>query len=513
MQWLSRPFFLGYLIAFFSGALAVFSLSPFELWPLALVSAALFYWLLRELTPKQAFWRGWCYGFGLFLAGVHWVYVSIHDYGAASPLLAGFLTLIFCMGLAFLPALTAFIWARYLRLNQRPIIDTLAFAALWTLQEVFRSWFLGGFPWLYIGYSQLNAPLSGLFPIGGVWLASFILALSAALFASLIILRKKPLLLSLAFILLITPWLAGLTLKGYLWTKPQGAPLSVAAMQGNVPQQLKWQPEQLQAQLDLYARLTTSAKRSDLMIWPEAAIPVLKQHIEPYLTQVSAFSRKQNSALITGVPLREDKRYYNAVIALGEGSGTYLKQKLVPFGEYVPLENLLRGIIAFFDLPMSSFSAGEANQAPLIAKDRRIAPLICYEVVYPELGRNAAAHSELLLTLSNDAWFGRSIGPWQHLQMARARALENGRWLIRATNNGVTALINPFGQITQQIPQFEQKVLYGQVQPMQGQTPWLKWGNWPLLALCGLILVAAVIVRRLCLPSPPAPLPQAGEGS
>jgi len=497
MQWMTRPGWLGHIIALIAGALAVLSLAPFDIWPLSLVSLALFYCGLRELSAQQAFVRGLSYGLGLFLVGVHWVYVSIHDYGAASPLLAGFLTLAFCAGLALLLAVTAFIWVRFLCLNRFPILNTLAFAALWTLQEVFRSGFLGGFPWLYLGYSQLSAPLAGLFPIGSVWLASFVLALSATLLVSLISLRKKSLRLSTCLLLLVTPWLAGIALKGYSWTAPYGLPLSVAAVQGNVPQQLKWQPEQLQAQLNLYAQMTAQAKHSDLVVWPEAAIPVLKEYAEDYLAQWDEFSRARNTALITGVPLRENGRFYNAVIALGDGSGTYLKQKLVPFGEYVPLEDWLRGLIAFFDLPMSAFSAGAANQAPLIAKQTRIAPLICYEVVYPLLAAESAADSELLLTLSNDAWFGRSIGPWQHLQMARARALESGRAMIRATNNGVTVLIDPFGQITAQIPQFEQAVLYGQVQAMQGQTPWLRWGATPLLAACGMILLAAVMVHRL----------------
>ncbi|KXU39183.1 apolipoprotein N-acyltransferase [Ventosimonas gracilis] len=502
MQWLARHRLFGHLIAFASGALAVLSLSPFDLWPLALLSLALFYLGLRPLSPKQAFFCGWFYGFGLFLAGVHWVYVSIHDYGAASPLLAGFLTLAFCAGLAFLLALTAFIWVRWLRLNRSPVIDALAFAALWTLQEMLRSGLLGGFPWLYLGYSQLGAPLAGLFPLGGVWLASFVLALSAALFTCLPCLRRRPLLLIAALCLLVTPWLGGWWLKGHQWTQPTGSPLSVAAVQGNVPQQLKWEREQLQAQLDLYADLTRHARQTDLVVWPETAVPVLKEYIEPYLAQMAAFSHRRRAALMTGVPLREDGRYYNAVMTLGEGQGTYLKQKLVPFGEYVPLEQLLRGLITFFDLPMSSFSAGAPNQPPLNAKGTLIAPLICYEVVYPLLAAGGAARSHLLLTLSNDTWFGRSIGPWQHLQMARARALESGRAMIRATNNGVTALIDPFGEITAQIPQFEQALLYGQVQPMQGLTPWLSWGHWPLLVLCALMVTVAAITRHFKLPSP-----------
>ncbi len=189
-------------------------------------------------------------------------------------------------------------------------------------------------------------------------------------------------------------------------------------------------------------------------------------------------------------------RYYNGLTVVGQGEGTYLKQKLVPFGEYVPLQDLLRGLIAFFDLPMSDFARGEADQPLLEAKGLRIAPYICYEVVYPEFAAALAARSDLLLTVSNDAWFGRSIGPLQHLQMARMRALEAGRWMIRATNNGVTVLIDPQGRVSERVPAFEQTVLYGEVTPMTGLTPYLRWRSWPLIVLGALLLGMAIWHRH-----------------
>ena len=211
---------------------------------------------------------------------------------------------------------------------------------------------------------------------------------------------------------------------------------------------------------------------------------------------------RQDSALITGLPLRQndlqgDLRYYNAITTLGDSQGEYRKQKLVPFGEYVPLQDLLRGLISFFDLPMSDFARGPSQQAPLSAKGYKIAPYICYEVVYPEFAIELAAQSDLLLTISNDTWFGTSIGPMQHLQMAQMRALEAGRWMIRATNNGVSALIDPHGQITVTVPQFEQAVLRGSVVPMQGLTPYLRWQSWPLILLSVLCLILAVAQRKL----------------
>ncbi|WP_167142615.1 apolipoprotein N-acyltransferase [Pseudomonas sp. OTU750018] len=502
MHWITRPGWPGNLIALLAGAITPLALAPYDLWPLAILSIALLYLGLRDLTPRQAVLRGWSYGFGLFAAGTSWVYVSIHDYGAASPPLAVFLTLLFVGGLGLLFALSAWVWTRWLRRVEAPLADALAFAALWLAQEAFRSWFLTGFPWLYAGYSQLDGPLAGLAPVGGVWLLSFALALSAALLVNLAQLRARKAFLAIGVVLLVAPWIAGLALKNHAWTQPLGEPLSVSAMQGNIEQNMKWDPEQLNAQLALYRDMTFSAKPTDLIVWPETAIPVLKDRAQGYLGMINRFANERNAALITGVPIRQsnergEQRYYNGISVVGQGSGDYLKQKLVPFGEYVPLQEVLRGLIAFFDLPMSDFARGSAEQSLLQAKGHSIAAFICYEVVYPEFSAGLAAQSDLLLTISNDTWFGRSIGPLQHLQMAQMRALEAGRWMIRATNNGVTALIDPQGQITTQLPQFEQAVLYGQVQPMQGLTPYLQWRGWPMLIICLGLFAWALMASRM----------------
>jgi apolipoprotein N-acyltransferase len=501
MRWLTQTGWPGNLLALAAGALTPLALAPFDLWPLALLSIGLLYLGLRELSPRQALLRGWCYGFGLFAAGTSWVYVSIHDYGSAPPLLAGFLTLGFVAGLGLLFALGTWVWVRWLRRSTSPLADSLGFAALWLAQEAFRGWFLTGFPWLYAGYSQLHGPLSGLAPVGGVWLLSFVLALSSALLINLPrLIRHKPSLLA-ALGLLLAPWLAGLLLKNHAWTEPAGPALSVIAIQGNVPQNLKWDPAQLRAQLALYREMTFQAPHADLIVWPETAVPVLKEYATDYLQEMAQFAVQHNSAFLTGVPVRErnaqgEARYYNGVLSLGQGEGQYLKQKLVPFGEYVPLQDLLRGLIAFFNLPMSDFARGPAGQPLLEAKGYQVAPFICYEVVYPEFAASLAADSQILLTISNDAWFGRSIGPLQHLQMAQMRALEAGRWMIRATNNGVTALIDPHGQLSQQLPQFKRDVLQGELVPMQGLTPYLQWRGWPIGLLCLGLLGWALLARR-----------------
>lgn len=501
MRWITRPGWPGNLLALVAGALTTLSLAPFDIWPLALLSIGALYLGLRELTPKQAAGRGWCYGFGLFASGVSWVYVSIHDFGAAPPPLAGTLTLGFVAGLALFSALLGWAWARWIRQAATPLLNALLFAALWLAVDALRGWVLTGFPWLYAGYSQLNGPLAALAPVGGVWLLTFAVALSATLLVELpALLRQKTQLVGTLALLLVI-WGSALGLGKHAWTTAKGEPLSVAAMQGNVAQSMKWDPKKLEMQLLLYRDMTLRSNPVDLIVWPETAVPILKDQAEGYLTMMSRFAQDRQSALITGVPIRQpnaegEMRYYNGLTSVGDAQGTYLKQKLVPFGEYVPLQDMLRGLIAFFDLPMSDFARGTPEQSLLQAKGYRIAPFICYEVVYPEFAASLAAQSDILLTVSNDAWFGHSIGPLQHLQMAQMRALEAGRWMIRATNNGVTVLIDPQGRIAERIPAFEEAVLYGEVTPMQGLTPYLEWRSWPLIIGCLLLLGWGLIRRR-----------------
>lgn len=488
------------LIAPLAGAVTTLALAPFDLWPLAILSHGLLFVLLHTANPRQGLLTGLLYGLGLFLSGASWVYVSIHDHGAASPVLAGFLTLLFATALALFHGLFGWLWVRFVSPQRGALLTAAAFAALWLAIDALRSWLLTGFPWLYSGYSQLDGPLAGFVPLGGVWLASFLLAFMAVLLAQLGLApfcRKRTFkLVSLPVLIL----LSGLLLQKPHWTQPAGAPLSVSLIQGNVEQELKWEPDQLLNQLDLYRNLTLQAPATDLVVWPETAVPLFSDSADSYLEFMRRNMEMRDSALITGVPVRQQdvrgqRSFYNGILGLGHASGQYFKQKLVPFGEYVPMQDWLRGLIEFFDLPMSDFSQGPAGQSPLLLHDYRIAPYICYEVVYPDFARQLAKQSEILLTISNDTWFGRSIGPLQHMQMAQMRALEAGRWMIRSTNNGVSALIDPQGRVSQVLPQFEQAVLQGDIVPMRGLTPYLRFGSWPLIVLCSLILILALFQR------------------
>jgi apolipoprotein N-acyltransferase len=325
-------------------------------------------------------------------------------------------------------------------------------------------------------------------PIGGVWAATLATTLTAGAIALMIqASERKPGQQLYAIACLSLIWGGGYWLNSIDWVKPSGKTLTVAMIQPNIPQQLKWRPEQLKPTLQLLADDSAKVWGHDLVIWPEAAVPMLYQRAKPFLAKMSQQAEQHNSTLITGIPYRRSieqdgtKRtiYHNSIVASGpqQSQSIYFKQRLVPFGEYVPLEPLLRGVIDFFDMPMSNFRPGGSDQSLLVTQQAKLLPLICYEVVYPDLSQRHAADSDILLTVSNDAWFGASIGPLQHLQMAQMRALENGRWMLRATNNGVSAIIDHRGRIIARSEQFKHQTLTGNVDIMQGTTPWARLGQ------------------------------------
>jgi len=476
------------LLALAAGASITLALAPFDLKPLVLAGPALLYLLQRHQSPRQALISGYSFGLGFWGAGVSWVYVSIHTYGNASPLLAGVLTGLFVMALALLFALQGWLFARLARRANR---QWLTFSAVWVGFEWLRSWLLTGFPWLYLGYAALDTPLESWASLSGVWGLSLLLVLLACgLVQTLVERRALPLLpgLLLCLVSLLLP---------ATWTRPEDGtpPLRVALIQPNIPQLQKWLPSQLEPILQLQIRLSRQHPNADLLIWPETAIPATFNRAAPLLGSFLDQLDRRGTALISGFPYAEadpdrplGQRFHNSLGLFSAGSDLYHKQRLVPFGEYVPLEQQLRGIIDFFNLPMSSFSLPEDHTDPLQWGDLKIAPAICYEIAYPGLVSRLSRQSALILTVSNDTWFGRSIAPEQHLQIARMRALENGRWVVRATNNGYTALIDPQGKISRQAPLDRATTLAGEVTPMQGQTPWQRLGIWPLLAvLLGLL--------------------------
>ncbi|MFN2329107.1 MAG: apolipoprotein N-acyltransferase [Chromatocurvus sp.] len=470
-----------------AGALLTLSFAPFGLWPAGIAGCALFGYFLCTCSTGAAIWRGWLFGLGLFGTGASWVYVSIHVYGQASTGLATLLTALFCAGLALLPAIFAGVYVRWVR--GLPGGMLIGFPALWVLFEWLRSWLLTGFPWLYLGYAHIDTWIAGWAPIAGVYGLSFFTALTAScLFLAWR--SRGPASLVTYTGIVVTIWIGGLVLRPIEWVVPASeAPLSVALYQPNIPQELKWDRRYYDTILQQYERAVIPLFGKDIILWPESAIPRIYDNARDFLDPMARRANLTDSTLITGVPSRDAAgAYRNSIVAVGLGEGMYHKQRLVPFGEYVPLEDWLRGVIDFFDMPMSSFSSGPPDQPPLRAGSHRVAPYICYEIVYPDLVARAARQAELLVTVSNDTWFGASIGPLQHLQMARMRALENGRYLLRGTNNGVSAIIDHRGKITAQTEQFVETTLTGTAEVMLGHTPFTSFGPMPVIFACLLLL-------------------------
>lgn len=489
------------LLALVAGALAPLSFSPIDWWPIALLSVAIYYALLQNTTPRRAAQLSWCYGFGFFGVGVSWVYVSIHDFGNAPPVLAGLLTLLFVAGLAFLMVLQGWVYRRF----SATTYPVLGFAACWVLAEWFRSWFLTGFPWLYLGSAHVTTPLSGVAPLFGVLGISFVVALSAALLGECWLrYRRLPSLYALGQSHLPTAlallWFAAIVPRNVGWVEPTGT-LDVALVQANIAQDLKFDPDELRNNLATYGELSAPLWGTDLMVWSETAIPQVHAPAAPLVADLDTIARASGTALLTGIFGETERGIHNSIVALGDATGLWHKRKLVPFGEYTPLRALSGSVLELFDLPLSSLVPGPRGQGLLKAKGHTVAPFICYEVVYPDFVRRQAREAALLVTISNDTWFGRSWGPPQHLQMAAMRARENGRYMVRATNNGISALINERGEVVASVPQFVATTLRGTVQLFTGRTPWSRWGDWPLLALCGLLLLANFYQIRLPLPT------------
>jgi len=485
-----------YTAALLAGALAPLAFSPINMWLLSLVSVGGLYMLLRDTSPRTGAWTGLWYGLGYFGLGTSWVYVSIHDYGQAPPALALLVTGLFTALLAGFFA--AQCWGyRKLCLASWSIIP--GFAACWVISEWCRSWLFTGFPWLYLGSPHTTTLFSGIAPVFGVLGISFTIALSGALFGQ--ILQDYRRLHSfyavtkhqLPTALLMLWGLASVSSK-IIWTTPaQSPPLQVALIQGNIGQSLKFRADYLAESMDRYAALSDDQWDKDLIVWPETAIPLVYQNAQSILEQLDQQALATDTSLISGIFYRDGAAIYNSLVTVGKGQGLWHKQKLVPFGEYVPLASLMENVLSLFELPMSSLRPGPSDQPLLQAGPYRIAPFICYEVVYPEFVRHHAAGADVLLTVSNDTWFGTSWGPHQHLQIAAMRARELGRYMIRATNNGISAVINERGEIIARTPQFEATTLSAEVPVYTGLTPYARWGVFPVLLFSSLLLLLNLI--------------------
>ncbi len=473
-------------LAFLAGALCVLAFAPFSQGWVALLSLALLFFLWQRETPRRAFYLGWSWGMGLMGFGVFWLHNSIAQFGGLNLLLAIFITLVFAAFLALFPGTAGWLANRLFSEGKARLL--LAYPALWVLVEWSRSWLLTGFPWLSLGYSQIDGALAGYAPLAGVYGVSLVTALLAAA----LVLWRSPWILLLPMVGLV-----GMALKQVQWVEPAGPSFVASLVQAAIPQEKKWLPSQLRPTLEFYVAQTEKLVHSRLTVWPETAVPAYADRVEKtFLRPLHERLKAQGRDLLLGVPVREaDGRYFNSMLALGvSGRGRYDKRHLVPFGEFMPFATLLQPLARMLAIPMSSFSAGDVDKRPLLTLAGHPAGIsICYEDAFPAETARALPEASLLVNASNDAWFGNSLAPYQHLEMARMRALENGRYLLRATNTGISAIIDQRGRLLKVLPWDRRNVVSESVQPLKGSTPWVSGGNWPVLLLSGLMLLAAYL--------------------
>lgn len=497
-------------LAMLLGAIQVFAFAPFEQWWILYPSFIGLFLLLQQVenSSKKIFLISFSFNLAMFIATIHWVYVSMDLFGGMPSIVSASLILLLCAYLAIFPSLAIWVsvrirfvssWQRYM----------LILPAFWLLMDAFRGWFLTGFPWAFLGYSHADTPLVGFAPILGVQgLTLAILLISAAL---TFIIQKKNIVINI--LVISTILISAHMLKNMKYTDLQPA-IKIALVQGNIDQNEKWLPKHLYPSLFKYLDLSEAGDNSDreneLIIWPESAIAGLEIDMQRFLQPLSKEIEMKGKTLMSGIieyDINKDE-YHNAIIMLGKlpveasysqtSHNRYRKHHLLPIGEFVPFENILRPLAPYFNLPMSSFHRGNEVQNNLTSGLANFAPALCYEVAFAELLRkNISENTGVLLTLSNDAWFGNSIGPDQHLQIARMRAIEFARPMLRSTNNGITAIYDDQGKELGRLPSNTEGVLRQMVQPALGFTPYQRLGSSPLHIYCLLILMLTLVPQYI----------------
>jgi apolipoprotein N-acyltransferase len=495
------------LAAFVCGLVAPFAFAPYGLWPLMPLSIL---GLLLLLKPEQSgFKLGCCYGLGWFGYGIHWVHVSMAEFGGMPLVVSLALMALLVAYLSLYPAFSCWLANKW-QGRRGALYFLMWFPSCWLLGEWLRSWVLTGFPWLQPGYSQIDSPLAAIAPVFGLYGVTWLVLLLAA--AGALIVRQSGKARWLACAIIALPLIIGSIFTSTSWTDAQPS-LKVALVQGNVPLDIKWLPQHRAASLVMYQQETAAIEDADVIVWPESAIAALEYEVVDFLHDLDGQLLNKQQALITGVIAHDlqSNAYYNALVTLGqqgeqagasseyyyESPNRYYKNHLLPIGEFVPFEQLLRPLAPFFNLPMSSFNRGDAMQQNLQVKGHHWLAAICYEIAFGELLRpQFTPETDAIITVSNDAWFGTSIGPQQHLEIAQMRALEFGRPVLRSTNTGVTAIIDRFGNVQQRAPEYQQLTLNGEVIPATGITPYQRFGLWPM-ALVVLLGLSSGLVTRL----------------
>jgi len=480
------------ILLFIAGALTVFAYEPFGLQVLILPALALLFHSWRNVGARRAAWRGFAWGLGAFFAGIGWLIVALSRFGNMPLPLAVTAILLFSAYLAIYPAFAGALFAR-LRAGS-PWRDALLAASLWSLAEWLRGWVFTGFPWLAVGYTQTPpSPLAGFAPVIGVYGIGFLVALLAAMLGFGLRERRSAF-AALAGFLVIGG--AGFGLRQVAWTQAAGAPVTIALAQPNVPQEMKWDAKRASDLLRMNAEEVANSK-AQLLALPESSLPMLADMLpEGYLRELGQQTRARGGDTVLGVFTRDAQGHiFNSALSVGMSpTQTYSKSHLVPFGEYSP--PLFGWFYSLAKIPMADETRGAASQLPLAVAGQKVAVNICYEDLFGEELIRKLPEATLMLNMSNLAWYGDSHAQPQHLQIARMRALETGRPMLRATNTGMTAWIEPDGHVAAVLPAFTRGVLEAQVRGYAGLTPYARWGNYAFLLIAVLGLVVTALPKR-----------------
>lgn len=481
------------LLALVAGACMPLAFAPFSVWPVVILSPAVLLYQLSIFDHKKSiFWLGWIFGLGYFGFGVYWIYNSLHVYGHAPVIVAAALALLMICVLSLFVGLFALLFQR---LKQLKGLNTALWLAplLWFSMEWFKGWIITGFPWLSIGYAHIDSPLAGFAPLVGVYgVGSLSILISVALVAGV----KQKVGLAAAVIVLVTG--GGLALNQLTWTEVSGDTLNVTMVQGNIPQEMKWRRKDRQKILDIYWQATRKHWNSDLIVWPEVAIPGRSEELEKdVLMPLAMQASEHNSSILTGIIMsdRNENEYYNSMLLLGKHQGVYHKRHLVPFGEYYPLRNLLAFMKSYIRIPMSDMAAGPDEQQLMSVNKVKLGISICYEDVFSRDINLDLPEANILLNTSNDAWFGDSLAPHQHLEIAQMRSLETGRPMVRSSNTGRSAFIDHKGKILDATDQFKEQNLTIDLQGRSGSTPFLSFARiQPWLAWLILVVSLSLVI-------------------
>lgn len=501
-----KPARLAPIAALLLGVASVFGFAPFGLSMLpALTLAGLFALWQQARSARAAAGIGFAFGAGLFGAGVSWVFIALHTFGEMPAVLAAIGTAGFCAVLAVYPALAGWLSARWTRPSSPPRL--IAAAAAWTLCEWLRSWLLSGFGWLSVGYAQVGQPLAGYAPVGGVLLTGFGLAFSAALLVAIVQAAEAHRGARVAVLIAIAAcvWLGGYGLSTLEWSRPSSAPITISLVQGNIDQEVKFDPENREKTLAAYADLVAKA-RGRLIVLPESALPMFADEVPAdYVARLRTVVSGRGGDLLLGLfffepreRADEEDRYFNSVVSIGSSmTQVYRKHHLVPFGETIPAKPVVGWFIRnVLSIPLADQTPGPAYQEPFAVAGERLAVNICYEDSFGDELARRAADATLLVNVTNDAWYGRSIAAEQHEQVAAMRAVETSRPMVRATNTGITSIVDHHGNEQGRLPWFTRGILEGTISGRTGTTPYVRFGDALPVALALLVFLAAVLAAR-----------------